>query len=60
MTTLPKELRFTRTAKPPENQVRCYHPETGPPSFGPWPPEPNPPKPKPSLGHLFELLSLYK
>ncbi len=60
MTTFPKELRLTLTATPPENRVRGYRAETGPQSFEAWPPEPNPPKPKASLGHLFELLSLYK
>ncbi len=60
MTTFPKALRLTLTAKPPENRVRPYHAETNPPSFEAWPPEPNPPKPKPTLGRLFELLSLYK
>ncbi len=60
MTTLLKEPRLPRTAKPAENRTRGYLPETGPPASEPWPPEPDPPKPKASLGRLFELLSLYK
>ncbi len=60
MTTLLKEPRLPRTAKPPENWVRGYFPETGLHSSQPWPPEPDPPKPKASLGRLFELLCLYK
>jgi hypothetical protein len=60
MTTFLKELRLTLTAKHPENRVRSYHADTNPHSFEAWPPEPDPPKPKASLGHLFELLSLYK
>ena len=60
MITFPKEMRRTRIAKHPESRGRGYPPETGPHSPEPWPPEPDLPKPKPSLGSLFELLSLYK